>query len=76
MEILGLDQFADSAIIIKTRTTTRPIKQWGVARESNRRLKIKFDEEDIEIPFPHVTLYMGQDKEGQSPPLHVNMKRN
>lgn len=74
MEILGLDQFADSAIIIKTRTTTKPIKQWGVAREFNRRLKKRFDEENIEIPFPHVTLYMGQDKQNQSPPINVIMK--
>lgn len=74
MEILGLDQFADSAIVIKSRTTTRPIKQWRVAREFNRRLKIRFDENDIEIPFPHLTLYMGQDKQNQAPPLSVLMK--
>jgi len=76
IEILGLDQFADSAIIIKARTKTKPIKQWAVGREFNRRLKKRFDEKDIEIPFPHVTLYMGQDKDGQSPPLSVNMKQN
>lgn len=76
IEILGLDQFADSAIIIKARTKTKPIRQWAVGREFNKRLKKKFDEKDIEIPFPHVTLYMGQDKEGQSPPLCVDMKQN
>lgn len=37
--ILGLDQFAESAVIIKARTKTKPIKQWRVAREFNRRLK-------------------------------------
>jgi small-conductance mechanosensitive channel len=74
IEILGLDQFADSAVIIKARTTTKPIKQWRIAREFNRRLKKKFDEKDIEIPFPHTTIYMGQDKEGQSPPLRVFME--
>jgi small-conductance mechanosensitive channel len=73
IEILGLDQFADSAIIIKARTKTKPIKQWAVGREFNRRLKRRFDEKDIEIPFPHVTLYMGQDKDGQSPPVSVNL---
>lgn len=73
IEVLGLDQFADSALIIKARTTTKPIKQWYVAREFNLRLKKKFNERDIEIPFPHITLYMGQDKQGQSPPLHVAM---
>ncbi|MBN2008565.1 mechanosensitive ion channel family protein [candidate division KSB1 bacterium] len=73
MEILGLDQFADSAIIIKTRTTTKPIKQWDVAREFNRRLKKAFEEHDIEIPFPHVTLYMGQGKQHEAAPLNVNL---
>jgi small conductance mechanosensitive channel len=76
LEVLGLDQFADSAIIIKARTTTKPIKQWGVAREFNRLLKKKFDEKDIEIPFPHLTLYMGQDKQGQSPPMNILLKKN
>ena len=71
IEILGLDQFADSAVIVKARTTTVPIKQWRVGREFNRRLKKKFDERNIEIPFPHVTLYMGQDKQGQAPPLRI-----
>lgn len=76
VEILGLDQFSNSSVIIKARAKTKPIRQWAVGREFNRRLKRRFDEENIEIPFPHVTLYIGQDKEGQSPPLHVNMKRN
>ena len=75
IEILGLDQFAESAVIVKARTKTKPIKQWGVAREFNRRLKKKFDEQNIEIPFPHVTVYMGQDKAGQAPPLNVALER-
>ncbi len=74
IEILGLDQFANSAVIIKARTKTKPIKQWRIGREFNRRLKKIFDEKNIEIPFPHVTLYMGKDKENQSPPLNVTMK--
>ena len=73
LEVLGLDKFADSALIIKARTKTRPIKQWRVAREFNRRLKIAFDEKGIEIPFPHVTLYMGEDKKGGAPPMHVKL---
>lgn len=73
VEILGLDQFADSAIIIKARTKTKPIKQWRVAREFNKRLKKRFDELNIEIPFPHLTLYMGQDKQGSAAPMNVSM---
>ena len=75
MEIFGLDKFADSAVIIKARIKTKPIKQWGVAREFNRRLKRKFDEKGIEIPFPHLTLYMGQDKEGEAAPMFVRMDK-
>lgn len=76
IEVFGLDQFADSAIIIKARTKTKPIQQWRIGREFNRRLKIAFDEKDIEIPFPHVTLYMGQDKKGASPPINVALKNS
>lgn len=76
MEILGLDKFADSAIIIKARTKTKPIKQWRVAREFNRRLKINFDEKKIEIPFPHLTLYLGKDKGGEAPPFNVTIKES
>ena len=75
IEILGLDQFADSAVVIKARTKTKPIRQWAVGREFNRRLKKKFDELDIEIPFPHVTLYMGQDKSGEAPSMNVAMQK-
>ncbi len=74
IEILGLDKFAESAVIIKARTKTRPIKQWSIGREFNRRLKKRFNEKNIEIPFPHVTLYMGQDKAGQAPALKVAME--
>lgn len=74
IEILGLDQFGESGVIIKARTKTKPIKQWNVAREFNRRLKKRFDEENIEIPFPHVTLYLGQNKAGHAPPLNVALE--
>lgn len=62
LEVFGLDKFADSALVVKARIKTKPIRQWAIAREFNRRLKIKFDEKNIEIPFPHITMYMGEDK--------------
>jgi len=71
LEILGVDQFADSAVIIKARLKTKPIRQWAVGREFNRRMKKRFDERGIEIPFPHTTLYFGEPKEGSAPPLHI-----
>jgi len=76
LEVLGLDSFGDSAIVIKARTTTKPIKQWRVGREFNRRMKKKFDQLNIEIPFPHQTVYFGKDKQGAAPPLSVEMTKN
>ncbi len=73
LEVLGVDQFADSAVIIKARIKTRPIKQWMVGREFNRRMKKRFDELGIEIPFPHRTLYFGVDKQGGAPPAYVDL---
>lgn len=58
-EIFGVDQLADSAVIIKGRIKTKPIMQWSVGREFLRRIKLTFDEADIEIPFPHSTVYFG-----------------
>lgn len=60
IEILGLDQFADSALVIKARLKTKPSMQWIVARAYNKHLKVAFDDENIEIPFPHTTIYWGE----------------
>jgi small-conductance mechanosensitive channel len=59
LEMLGVDQFADSAVIIKCRIKTKPIQQWRVGREMNRRIKKSFDAKGIEIPFQHRTIYWG-----------------
>lgn len=74
VEVVGLDRFADSAVIIKGRFRTAPAKQWRVLREFNRRIKKKFDELGIEIPFPHLTLYPGKDKKGDSPTLKIEVQ--
>lgn len=76
LEILGLDSFGDSAVVIKARFTTKPIKQWEVGREFNRRMKRKFDELGIEIPFPHQTVYFGENKGGGAPPAFVSLADN
>jgi moderate conductance mechanosensitive channel len=60
LDVLGVDQFADSAVVVKVRLKTVPGKQWQIGREMNRRIKMRFDKEGIEIPFPHVSLYFGE----------------
>jgi len=74
IEVLGLDAFQDSAVVVKARIKTLPIKQWTVGREFNRRMKRRFDEKGIEIPFPHMTLYWGADKQGKAPPAFVRIE--
>ncbi|MGM0559887.1 MAG: mechanosensitive ion channel family protein [Pseudomonadota bacterium] len=70
-EVFGLDRFDDSAVIVRGRFKTKPLMQWGIRREFNRRIKRVFDERGIEIPFPHTTLFFGQNKDGLAPPAHV-----
>lgn len=74
LEVLGLDRFESSAVIVRARITTRPGRQWAVAREFNRRLKIVFEQEGISIPFPHLTMFVGQDKSGKSAPLPIRIE--
>jgi small conductance mechanosensitive channel len=59
-EIFGLDEFADSAVVIRGRIRTLPLLHLKVKREFNRRIKLAFDAAGIEIPFPHRTLYYGE----------------
>lgn len=70
IEIFGVDDFADSAVVIKARLKTRPIEQWNVGREYRRRLKKAFDAEGIEIPFPHRSIYVGE----ATKPFQVQLK--
>lgn len=67
LEIAGVESLADSAVVIRCRFRTLPLEQWGVKREYLRRVKAAFDEHGIEIPYPHMTVYAGQDREGKAP---------
>jgi small conductance mechanosensitive channel len=68
LEMLGVDQFKDSAVMIKCRIKTEPHKQWRISREMNRRIKIMFDAKGIEIPFPYQPSYWGEPKKGTPQP--------
>lgn len=71
IEIAGVDQWADSAVVIRARFKVQPLQQWTVKRAFLLRLKKEFDRLGIEIPFPHLTIYPGQAKDGSAPPLHL-----
>ncbi|MFV0431561.1 MAG: mechanosensitive ion channel family protein [Alphaproteobacteria bacterium] len=75
LEMLGLDSLADSAVVIKCRFKTRAGKKWSVTREFNRRVKNRFDEIGIEIPYPHMTVYFGVDKHGVAPAANIKFQQ-
>lgn len=65
LDIAGVNEWGNSAVVIRCRFRTLPLEQWGVRREYLKRLKAAFDAAGIEIPYPHLTVYAGQDKQGQ-----------
>lgn len=56
-QFIRVDDFTDSAIIIKIIGETQPIKQWDVSGEFRKRIKLAFDREGIEIPFPQLVIH-------------------
>ncbi|WP_181408054.1 mechanosensitive ion channel domain-containing protein [Pararhizobium mangrovi] len=73
MEWFGVTTFADSAVIVRSRIKTLAGSQWGIGRAYNGYIKTVFDERNIEIPFPHQTLYFGEGKRGEAPVAHIRV---
>ncbi|MEM8598028.1 MAG: mechanosensitive ion channel family protein, partial [Pseudomonadota bacterium] len=62
----------DSAVVLRARIKTLPGAQWGIGRQYNELLKAACDAAGIEIPFPHMTVWMGEAKAGGvTPPVHI-----
>ncbi len=73
LEVFGVNSLDDSAVTLRVRVKTVAGYQWGVRREYLRRIKLRFDKEGIEIPFPHMSLYFGEVRNGRTPPAHVRI---
>ena len=73
LEVMGVNALGDSSVTIRVRIKTLAGYQWGVRRDYLRLIKLRFDEVGIEIPFPHMTLYFGELKEGRTPPAIVRI---
>ena len=57
-QILGVDDFGDSALIIRVWIKTEPMKQWDISREFRRRFKATLQDTDTEIPFPQRDVWL------------------
>jgi len=71
-QVLRIQSFDDSCITIRMLGDCKPMKQWNLRSELIRRIKARFDIEGIEIPFPHQTIYWGEDQ----PTLTIQEKIN
>ena len=66
LDVMGVDRLADSGVVIRVRLKTEPSQRWAVGREMNRRIKRRFDELGIEIPYPHQKLVLEEKHPAQA----------
>ncbi len=71
LDIAGVQDWGDSAVVLRCRFKTATLEQWAVRREFLKRMKEAFDARGIEIPYPHLTLYAGQDRQGNAPAFRI-----
>jgi moderate conductance mechanosensitive channel len=71
LEVFGVEKLGDSAVVVKARFKTLPGKQFPVGREMNRRIKQRFADAGIQIPFPTRTIHLVQ---GMTPELRDELK--
>ena len=73
LEWMGVTEFGDNAVVVRARLKTCPGKQWMTGRAYNAVLKRVFDERGIEMPFPHRTIYFGEDKNGNAASARIDV---
>ncbi len=61
-KVLRLNAFGASELTIRMLGVCKPLTQWELTGWLRKRIKERFDEEGIEIPFPHQTVYWGVDQ--------------
>jgi moderate conductance mechanosensitive channel len=67
LDVVGVDRFTDSAVVIRVRLKTLPLKQWPVGREFNRRMKRAFDRHGIEMPAANQASYLAEGRPTAAP---------
>lgn len=60
-DVWGVEEFGDSAILIRVVLKVVPAQQWAVSRELRMRIKASFDEAGIEIPFNQYSVWLRSD---------------
>ena len=57
--VVRVDNLGDSAVELKIMGDVKPGQQWALTGELRKRIKNRFDQENIEIPWPHTMVYFG-----------------
>ncbi|WP_374703948.1 mechanosensitive ion channel family protein [Nostoc sp. CENA543] len=70
-QVLGIDNFGDRGLMIRVWIKTQPLKQWDVAREYRRRLKIAFDQAGVHIPVPQQAIWVNDSQFSNSHEIQV-----
>lgn len=73
LEWFGVQALGDSAVVLRARIKTRPGDQWGIGRAYNEAVKRRFDQAGVEIPFPHMTIWFGENRDGSAPPAQISL---
>ena len=60
LQILGVERFGEFHLTLRMIVKTAPLKQWEVGRELRRRIKNRFDEKGIQVPYPYRILLSGE----------------
>ncbi|MBA2872892.1 small conductance mechanosensitive channel [Anoxybacillus calidus] len=72
-ELLGIQSFGQSEIVLRVICETKPMRHWFIARALRKEIKLRLDEHGIEIPFPRLVLYNRQE---EAEPVQKTMKSN
>jgi small conductance mechanosensitive channel len=65
--VLGITDFGPSEVVFSVLAKTKPMEQWAVERELRRRIKLAFEREGIEIPYPKHVIFQGEGAKPANP---------
>jgi moderate conductance mechanosensitive channel len=71
IEWFGVERLGDSSVVLRARLKTWPGDQWALGRAYNERVKKRFAAAGVQIALPQLTLWFGEDKEGNAPPARL-----
>lgn len=65
-QVLGVQELADSSVVIRMTAEVEPLQQWYIQRELRRLIKLAFDRENVEIPYSKMVVYQKNEESGSN----------